>query len=46
MARTQKRNFDKMMDGFRAIQKAFYMAFGTAVEAQDELSEHLGILKI
>ena len=46
MARIQKRNQDKMMDGFKAIQKAFYMACGAAVDSQEELSEHLGILKI
>ena len=42
----QTRNFAKMMEGFRAIHKGFRMACGAAVDVQEELSEHLGVLKI
>ena len=38
----QKRNFDKMMDGFWAIRKGFDMACGAAVDVSEELHEHLG----
>ena len=46
VARVQKRNFDKMMEGFRAIHKGFRMACGAAVEAHEELAEHLGVCEI
>ena len=40
--RVQKRNFDKMMDGFRRIQEAFYMSGRASVDVHEELCEHLG----
>ena len=42
----QKRNFNKMMDGFKAIQKAFHMACGAVVDLDEEMCEHMGICKI
>ena len=43
----QKRNFDKMMDGFKAIQKAFHMMANAVVDINEDLSENLGlVLKI
>ena len=42
----QKRNFNKMMDGFKAIQKAFHMACGAVVDLDDEMCEHMGVCKI
>ena len=42
----QRRNFDKMMDGFEAIQKAFHMACGAVVDLDDGMCEHLGVCKI
>ena len=40
----QKRNFEKMMDGFKAIQKAFFMLAGAVVDINDDLSENLGVV--
>ena len=42
----QKRNFNKMMDGFKAIQKAFHMACGAVVDLDDEMCERMGVCKI
>ena len=42
----QRRNFDKMMDGFEAIQKAFHMACGAVVDLDDEMCERMGVCKI
>ena len=42
----QTRNFDKMMDGFKAIQKAFHMACGAVVDLDDEMCERMGVCKI
>ena len=42
----QRRNFNKMMDGFKAIQKAFHMACGAVVDLDDEMCEHMGVCKI
>ena len=40
----QKRNFDKMMDGFTAIQKAFHMVANGGVDINEDLSENLGVV--
>ena len=40
----QKRNFDKMMDGFKAIQKAFHMMANAVVDINEDLSENLGVV--
>ena len=42
----QRRNFNKMMDGFKAIQKAFHMACGAVVDLDDEMCERMGVCKI
>ena len=40
----QKRNFEKMMDGFKAIQKAFHMMPNAVVDINEDLSENLGVV--
>ena len=40
----QKRNFDKMMDGFKSIQKAFHMMANAVVDINEDLSENLGVV--
>ena len=40
----QQRNFDKMMDGFKAIQKAFHMLANAVVDINEDLSENLGVV--
>ena len=40
----QKRNFEKMMDGFKAIQKAFHMMANAVVDINEDLSENLGVV--
>ena len=40
----QTRNFDKMMDGFKAIQKAFHMMANAVVDINEDLSENLGVV--
>ncbi len=40
----QKRNFDKMMDGFKSIQKAFHMMASAVYEINEDLSENLGVV--
>ena len=42
----QRRNFNKMMDGFKAIQKAVHMACGAVVDLDDDMCERLGVCKI
>ena len=40
----QTRNFDKMMEGFKAIQKAFHMMANAVVDINEDLSENLGVV--
>ena len=40
----QKRNFDKMMDGFKSIQQAFHMMAGAVYDINEDLSENLGVV--
>ena len=40
----QTRNFDKMMAGFNAIQKAVHMMANAVVDINEDLSENLGVV--
>ncbi len=38
------KNYEKMMDGFRAIERAFKLNCSAQMQFSDELAEHAGVL--